>query len=264
VIEFLSSLLNIFSFLRERTVSRIFFDNQEKNYNYFSIYNQISTLFDEIISIISLFTTLMENNKNLKLLTLISYCCVFATLLIVILFHIFREDYNPIIQTMSEFTLGSFGFLFPIALFVLGLSSLISCYTLLRSLPGTRISKRIIRYFSLWTTFIIITGIFPTDPFSGPYTFPGAIHAIASFLAFLSLLFCIFYITMFFKKSVKSRFDYMRFYIYFFLCIPGLIIFLIIPLEYKGLTQRVFLGIMIIAYVDIITIPSRNIISKKE
>ena len=82
-------------------------------------------------------------------------------------------------------------------------------------------------------------------------------HTVASFLAFLFLLFCIFFVAIFLKKSVKSKFDYIRFYVYFFLCVPGLIIFLIIPLEYKGLTQRVFLGIIIIAYAEIITIPLR-------
>jgi hypothetical protein len=190
----------------------------------------------------------MEKNKNLTLFTLINYCCVFVSFLIVILFHIFREDYNPIMQTMSEYTIGPFGFLFPIALLILGLSSIISCYVLLKSLPKTHISKRAITYFTLWTIFIIITGIFPTDYITGPYTFSGITHALASYFAFLFLLICIFYI---------------RFYIYFFLCIPGLIIFLIMPLEYKGLTQRIFLGIIFIAYVDIITIPLRIINSLK-
>ena len=199
----------------------------------------------------------MENDKKLVFLTIISYFCLITCLLIVILFHIFRKQYNPIMQTMSEYTLGPFGFLFPVALLILGLSSIISCYVLLRSLPNTRSSKKIIQFFSLWTTFIIITGIFPTDYISGPYTFSGIIHAVASFLAFLSLLFCIFFVAVFFKKSVNSRFNHMRFYVYFFLCVPGLIIFLIIPLEYKGLTQRVFLGIIIIAYAEIITIPLR-------
>ena len=205
----------------------------------------------------------MEKNKNLTLFTLINYCCVFVSFLIVILFHIFREDYNPIMQTMSEYTIGPFGFLFPIALLILGLSSIISCYVLLKSLPKTHISKRAITYFTLWTIFIIITGIFPTDYITGPYTFSGITHALASYFAFLFLLICIFYIALFFKKTVISRVDYIRFYIYFFLCIPGLIIFLIMPLEYKGLTQRIFLGIIFIAYVDIITIPLRIINSLK-
>jgi hypothetical protein len=204
----------------------------------------------------------MENNKKLILLTLISYFCVFISFLIVILFHIFSDDYDPIKQTLSEYTLGPLGFLFPIALLVLGLSSIISYYTLLKALPKTLFKKRIIQSFSLWTIFIIITAAFPTDYISGPYTYSGIIHAIASFLAFLFLLFCIFFVAMFFKKSVKSRFDYIRFYVYFFLCVPGLIIFLIVPLEYKGLTQRVFLGIIIIAYADIITIPLRIICSQ--
>jgi hypothetical protein len=205
----------------------------------------------------------MENSKKLTLLTLISSFCVFISFIIVILFHIFSEDYDPIMQTMSEYTLGPFGLLFPIALLVLGLSSIISYYSLLKVLPKTQIKKRIIQSFSLWTTFIIITAVFPTDYISGPYTYSGIIHAVASFLAFLFLLFCIFFVALFFKKNVKSRFDYMRFYVYFFLCIPGLIIFLIIPLEYKGLAQRVFLGIIFIAYVDILIIPLRIIYSQK-
>ena len=205
----------------------------------------------------------MENNKKLTFLTLISYCCVFVSFLIVILFHIFREDYNPIMQTMSEYTIGPFGFLFPIALLILGLSSIISYYVLLKSLPKTLLVKKIIIYFELWTIFIIITGLFPTDYITGPYTFSGITHALASYFAFLFLLICIYYVALLFKKTVISKVDYIRFYIYFFLCVPGLIIFLIVPLEYKGLTQRIFLGIIIIAYVDVITIPLRIIYSQK-
>ena len=205
----------------------------------------------------------MENNKKLTFLTLISYCCVFASFLIVILFHIFREDYNPIMQTMSEYTIGPFGFLFPIALLILGLSSIISYYVLLKSLPKTLLVKKIIIYFELWTIFIIITGLFPTDYITGPYTFSGITHALASYFAFLFLLICIYYVALLFKKTVISKVDYIRFYIYFFLCVPGLIIFLIVPLEYKGLTQRIFLGIIIIAYVDVITIPLRIIYFQK-
>ena len=205
----------------------------------------------------------MEINKKLTLLTLISYFCVFISFLIVILFHIFREDYNPIMQTMSEYTIGPFGFLFPIALLILGLSSIISYYVLLKSLPKTLLVKKIIIYFELWTIFIIITGLFPTDYITGPYTFSGITHALASYFAFLFLLICIYYVALLFKKTVISKVDYIRFYIYFFLCVPGLIIFLIVPLEYKGLTQRIFLGIIIIAYVDVITIPLRIIYSQK-
>ena len=205
----------------------------------------------------------MENNKKLTFLTLISYCCIFTSFLIVILFHIFREDYNPIMQTMSEYTIGPFGFLFPIALLILGLSSIISYYVLLKSLPKTLLVKKIIIYFELWTIFIIITGLFPTDYITGPYTFSGITHALASYFAFLFLLICIYYVALLFKKTVISKVDYIRFYIYFFLCVPGLIIFLIVPLEYKGLTQRIFLGIIIIAYVDVITIPLRIIYFQK-
>ena len=166
-------------------------------------------------------------------------------------------------QTMSEYTIGPFGFLFPIALLILGLSSIISYYVLLKSLPKTLLVKKIIIYFELWTIFIIITGLFPTDYITGPYTFSGITHALASYFAFLFLLICIYYVALLFKKTVISKVDYIRFYIYFFLCVPGLIIFLIVPLEYKGLTQRIFLGIIIIAYVDVITIPLRIIYSQK-
>ena len=201
----------------------------------------------------------MEKNRKLILLNLMSYFCAFTNLIIVILFHFFSEDYNPIKQTMSEYTLGEFGFLFPTALLILGLSSIISFYTLLKTLPKIALSTKILRYFLLWTIFIIITGIFPTDYIIGPYTFSGITHAIASYFAFFFLLICIYFFASFFKQNVNSRVDYVRFYSYFFLAVPGLIMFLIMPLDYKGLIQRVFLGIIFIAYIDIITIPLRNI-----
>ena len=201
----------------------------------------------------------MEKHKRILFFTYLSYFFVLISLLIVILFHFFREDHNPIMQTMSEYTIGPYGFFFPIALIILGLSSITSFYTLIQTLPKISISKRIIQFFALWTIFIIITGIFPTDYITGPYTISGIIHALASYLAFLFLLICIYFVALFFKQNVNSRVDYIRFNIYFFLAIPGLIIFLIMPLEYKGLIQRIFLVIIFIAYLDIIAIPLRNI-----
>ena len=201
----------------------------------------------------------MEKHKKILSFTCLSYSFVLISLLIVILFHFFREDHDPIMQTMSEYTIGPYGFFFPIALIILGLSSVTSFYTLFQTLPKIHLSKRIIQFFALWMIFIFITGIFPTDYITGPYTISGIIHALASYFAFSSLLVCIYFVAVFFKKNESSRVDYMRFYVYFFFAVPGLIIFLIIPLEYKGLIQRVFLVIILIAYLDIITIPLRNI-----
>jgi hypothetical protein len=162
-------------------------------------------------------------------------------------------------QTMSEYTIGDFGYFFPIALLILGLSSLLSLYSLYLTLPKTPFSKKILRYFLLWTVFIILTGIFPTDYITGPYSFSGITHALSSYFAFLFLLIDVYCIALFFKKEVNLIFDYRRFLTYFSLCIPGLVIFLIMPLQYKCLTQRIFLTIIIIAYLDIISIPIRNI-----
>ena len=201
----------------------------------------------------------MESKKKLVLITLASYFSVLTSLIIVVFFHLFREDHNPIMQTMSEYTIGDFGFLFPIALLILGLSSILALYSLHLKLPKTKLSKKILRYFSLWTVFIILTGIFPTDYITGPYTFSGITHALSSYFAFLFFLIDVYYISLFCKKDINLNFDYIRFLTYFILSIPGLVIFLIVPLQYKGLTQRIFLTIIIIAYIDVISIPIRNI-----
>lgn len=200
----------------------------------------------------------MESNKKSVLLTFLSFICILTFFIIVILFHLFRTDHDPLLQTMSEYTIGPFGFFFPIALLILGLSSLLSGIAIRIMLPVTPLTKKSFRAFQLWTIFIIITGIFPTDYITGPYSFSGIMHGVASFFAFLFFPISLYYISQFYRKEVGSKFNYYRYQVYFYVCLSGFIFYLISPLGYKGMTQRIFLGIIIIAYLDIISIPLRT------
>ena len=202
----------------------------------------------------------MESNKKSILLTFLSFICIITFFIIVALFHLFRTDHDPILQTMSEYTIGPFGFFFPIALLTLGLSSLFSGTEIRIMLPVTPLTKNYLRAFQLWTTFIIITGIFPTDLITGPYSFSGIMHGVASYCAFLFFPVSLYYVSQFYRKEVRSTFNYYRYQIYFYVCMSGFIIYLISPLGYKGMTQRIFLGIIIIAYIDMISIPLRNVL----
>ncbi|MHA1670595.1 MAG: DUF998 domain-containing protein [Promethearchaeota archaeon] len=199
----------------------------------------------------------MESNKKSVLLTYLSFICLITFFIIVILFHLFRTDYDPLMQTMSEYTIGPYGIFFPIALLILGLSSLLSSIAIRILLPVTHQTKNSMRTFQLWTIFITIAGIFPTDYITGPYSFSGIIHGVASYFAFLFFPGSLYYFSQFCRKEVGSKFNYYRYQIYFYACLSGFIIYLISPLGYKGMTQRIFLGIVIISYLDFISIPLR-------
>ena len=167
---------------------------------------------------------------------------------------------------MSEYTIGPFGFFFPIALLILGLSSFLSYFAIRETLPTTRLIKNGIRALLLWAIFITIAGIFQTDYITGPYSFSGVIHGVSSYFAFLSLPFTYFYLSLFYRKEAGSSINYYRYQIYFYFSLSGFIIYLISPLGYKGLAQRILLGIIIMTYIDLITIPLRKIkkVSKRK
>jgi len=211
-----------------------------------------------------IFLPLRENKSNI--LTYLSIGCIILAFIIIILFHIFRVDHNPISQTMSEYTIGPFGIFLPITLIALGSSSFLSYSALRETLPMTRLIKNGIRALLSWAIFITIAGIFPMDYIAGPYSFSGIIHGVSSYFAFLSLPFSYFYLSLFYRKEAGSSFNFYRFQIYFFISLSGFIFYLISPLGYKGLTQRLFLGILIITYIDLIAIPLRKTkkLSEKE
>jgi len=208
----------------------------------------------------------MKSNKKPVFLSYFSFICVVIIFIIIILFHLFRTDHDPLLQTMSEYTIGPFGIFLPIALITLGLSSFLSYFAIRETLPTTRLIKNGIRALLLWAIFITIAGIFPTDYITGPYSFSGVIHGISSYFAFLSLPFTYFYLSLFYRKEAGSSINYYRYQIYFYFSLSGFIIYLISPLGYKGLAQRIFLGIIIMTYIDLITIPLRKIkkVSKRK
>lgn len=201
----------------------------------------------------------MERNKKPVLLTFLSFICIIIFFIIVTLFHLFRTDHDPISQTMSEYTIGPFGFFFPIALLILGLSSLLSGVAIRIILPTTPLTKNSLRAFQLWTIFITITGFFPTDYIIGPYSFSGIMHGVASCFAFLFFPISLYYISQFYRKEIGSTSDHYRYQVYFYACLTGFIFYIISPLGYKGIAQRIFLGIIIIAYIDLISIPLRTV-----
>ncbi|MHA1192124.1 MAG: DUF998 domain-containing protein [Promethearchaeota archaeon] len=138
----------------------------------------------------------MESNKKSVLFTFLSFICIIIFFIIVLLFHLFRTDHDPLLQTMSEYTIGPYGIFFPIALLILSLSSFLSYMAICESLPKTRLTKNSMKAFLLWTIFITITGLFPTDLITGPYSFSGVMHGVSSYFAFLSLPFAHFFLPL--------------------------------------------------------------------
>ncbi|MCJ7650687.1 MAG: DUF998 domain-containing protein [Candidatus Lokiarchaeota archaeon] len=201
----------------------------------------------------------MKSNKKPVLLSYFSLICVVILFIIIIFFHLFRTDHDPLLQTMSEYTIGPWGIFLPISLLILGLSSFLSAFAIGLILPVTSQTKKSLRALQLWALFITIAGIFPTDYITGPYSFSGIMHGVASCFAFLFFPISLYYISQFYRKEVGSTSDHYRYQIYFYACLTGFIFYIISPLGYKGIAQRIFLGIIIIAYIDLISIPLRTV-----
>lgn len=200
----------------------------------------------------------MKDYKRSEFLTYISFTCIIIFFVILILFHVFREDHDPFTQTMSEYTIGPFGYFLPIALLLLGLSSYLSSIDIRKTLPLTCYTKNSLRAFRCWTIFIIIAGLFPTDITTVSVSISSMIHGVSSYFAFVSLPISHFYLSLFYKKDNNDIKKFYRYQCYFLICLLGFIFYLISPYQYKGIAQRFFLGFMILTYFDLISIPLRK------
>jgi hypothetical protein len=107
-------------------------------------------------------------------------------LLLTVASHILQADYSPWTTTLSEYALGSNGFLSIAAFLALGMGS-VAWYLLLVRQGMLRRWRLGMICLLVWTLGIFCAQIFLTDPGGIPTSVQGVVHGVAASLAIGSL-----------------------------------------------------------------------------
>jgi hypothetical membrane protein len=163
-------------------------------------------------------------------------------LIAVVALHFLRPDYDPVSRFVSEYAVGSYGFLMTSAFFGLSLGSLALVIGLYQGVPRSGRSWIGLVLLGIWGVGILIAGIFPTDLRGAPETLSGNIHDRASVLSFFSLITATILLSWRLKHDERWRPFHRSALILALLILATFIgFFLTVDTELVGLSQRIFI-----------------------
>ena len=108
--------------------------------------------------------------------------------ILVAFLHFIQPDHNPISQALSEYAVGRWGILLSGSLFALALGSNAIVLLLLQVLPRSRSTQAGLGLLALWGVGVFVAGAFPVDAAGNARSLSGTIHAVASVIAFASVV----------------------------------------------------------------------------
>lgn len=178
--------------------------------------------------------------KKIKLLTLISLSGQVIFIAAVILMHFLRPDKNPVVDFVSEYAVGNYGWLMTFAFFSNAVGQACLFAVLLFVFKPSRIS---LFTFAIWCLGTFLFSIFKTDLPGQPPTFTGLVlHGIAALIAFVFLAISMMAWANVFKRNENwakltkiSNFFGGTSIILFF-------VFLFSPVWLRGFTERILIG----------------------
>ena len=196
------------------------------------------------------FTNLLPNTRPAKPAARIASIAMVGIsyfLTAVIALHFLRADYDPVSRFVSEYAVGSYGFLMTSAFFGLSLGSLALVFGLYQEVSQSARSWIGLILLGIWGVAILIAEIFPTALKGAPATPSDNIHALASLVSFLSLIPATILLSRRFKQDEKWR-PFHRSALILSLVILGTFIgfFLKFETEFAGLNQRIFIATFLI------------------
>jgi hypothetical membrane protein len=131
-------------------------------------------------------TTVMESQGKSRvamILALLTIVGIVDFLLNFTALHFLRPDVNPVLEPMSNYAVGPYGFLFIAADIGLGLAALALTFGLYLSIAPPGRSYVGLFLLGLYGVSVLLAGIFPIDV-GGEATMAGTIHNIVGNIAF--------------------------------------------------------------------------------
>jgi Protein of unknown function (DUF998) len=159
--------------------------------------------------------------------------------------HILRTDYDPLRRQLSEYALGSYGYLFSASLFLLAFGSALVQANLRHQISQSRPTQWGLRFLLLWCIGTVTAGVFPTDPNGIPVSIPGVLHGLGATLAFGSFLIAAWLLTLHMRTDPKWRTAYSAF-LMLILIATLLFGFWGLPDSLRGGGEKVFVSAVVI------------------
>ena len=116
--------------------------------------------------------------------------------------HFLRPEYNPINHAVSNYAIGSFGYLMTSAFYVLALSVFVLTLGLFFNIALTNLSRTAVLLLCVASCGLVIMGIFPGDVHAlhPPATIIGVVHWAAAGVSFLSIMIATLLLSVSFKS----------------------------------------------------------------
>jgi hypothetical membrane protein len=151
-----------------------------------------------------------SGSRQLKqgiLLALVAIGGILYFVVAVVVLHVLRPELNPVSHAVSNYAIGSSGFLMISAFFTLALSEFALALGLARSLTNSKSASISVLLLSLAGVGLVVTGIFPGDVKSlhPPGTATAIIHWTGAGTSFLSVMIAAFVLASCYKTDMRWR-----------------------------------------------------------
>src|SRR5918995_2770392 len=146
----------------------------------------------------------MTMSRVTMVLALLAIVGIADFLLNLALLHFLRPDVNPVLDPISNYAVGPYGFLFTAADIGLGLAALALTFGLYLSISPPGRSYVGLLLLGLYGVSVLLSGIFPIDVGGGATTF-GTIHNIVGNISFIGFPIAVILLSLGMGKDERWR-----------------------------------------------------------
>mgnify|MGYP003286658110 CR=1 FL=1 len=146
----------------------------------------------------------MTMSRVTMFLALLAFVGIVDFLLNVAVLHFLRPDVNPVLEPMSNYAVGPYGFLFTAADIGLGLAALALTFGLYLSIAPPGRSYVGLFLLGLYGVSVLLAGIFPIDVGGEAATF-GIIHNIVGNISFFGFPIAVILLSLGMGKDERWR-----------------------------------------------------------
>lgn len=187
--------------------------------------------------------------KQGTLLALVAIGGILYFVVAVVVLHVLRPELNPVSHAVSNYAIGSFGFLMISAFFTLALSEFALALGLARSLTNSKSVCISVLLLSLAGVGLVVTGIFPGDVKSlhPPGTVAAIIHWTGAGTSFLSLMIAAFVLAGCYKTDVRWQSFHRPAYALAVTIVLALAMFgLLAIIAWVGIGERIYIAVSVL------------------
>jgi Protein of unknown function (DUF998) len=190
-----------------------------------------------------------NRSKQVTLLALLAIGGIVYFVVAVVVMHFLQPEYNLIDHAVSNYAVGSFGYLMISAFYVLAVSVFALALSLFRSIARTKLSRVAILLLCIASSGMVVMGIFPGDAHAlhPPDTITGVVHWTAAGISFLSIMIAAFLLSGSFK--VDERFQRFQFpcFLLALAMVGALLLYGVLALVgWIGIGQRIYLAVCLL------------------